>query len=55
MEKYILLLLGLNLHKGEDGNLDFDYTLGLLKKSIEILRKLFNHQASIGNIHQKYV
>lgn len=24
MEKFILLLLGLNLYKGEDGNLDFD-------------------------------
>jgi very-short-patch-repair endonuclease len=42
MEKFILLLLGLNLYKGEDGNLDFDYTLNFLKISIEILRRLFN-------------
>jgi len=53
MEKFILLLLGLNLYKGEDGNLDFDYTLNFLKISIKILRRLFNQQASTVDIHLK--
>jgi very-short-patch-repair endonuclease len=55
MEKFILLLLGLNLYKGEDGNLDFDYTLNFLKKSIEILRGLFNQQAGTVDIHLKNI
>ena len=39
MEEFILLLLGLNLHKRGDGNnLDFKYTLNFLNKSIEILK-----------------
>jgi hypothetical protein len=32
MEKFILILLGLNLYKGEDGNFDFDYTEFLEEK-----------------------
>jgi very-short-patch-repair endonuclease len=53
MEKFILLLLGLNLHKREDGNLDFEYTLNFLKKCIEILRELFSQQASMVDVHIK--
>ncbi|MFL6369183.1 MAG: endonuclease domain-containing protein [Nitrososphaeraceae archaeon] len=53
MEKFILLLLGLNLHKREDGNLDFKYFLNFLKKSIDILRRLFSQEASTVDIHLK--
>jgi hypothetical protein len=53
MEKFILLLLGLNLHKREDGNLDFEYSLNFLKKSIDILRRLFSQEASTVDIHLK--
>jgi hypothetical protein len=54
MEKFILLLLGLNLHKREeDGNLDFEYTLEFLKKSIEILKGIFSKEASTVDIHIK--
>jgi hypothetical protein len=31
MERFFLLPVGLNLHKKEDGNLDFEYTLNFLK------------------------
>jgi len=51
MEKFILLLLGLNLYKGEDGNLDFDYTLNFLKISIEILKGLFSKDSNMVDIH----
>ena len=53
MEKFILLLVGLNLHKKEDGNLDFEYTLNFLNKSIEILKGLFSEEASTVAIHLK--
>ena len=42
MERLILLLLGLNLRKTQDGiSLDFEYSSNLLKKGIEILRGIF--------------
>jgi very-short-patch-repair endonuclease len=53
MERFILLLLGLNLHKKEDGNLDFEYTLNFLNKCIEILRRLFSEEASEVDVHIK--
>jgi very-short-patch-repair endonuclease len=53
MERLILLLVGLNLHKKHDGNLDFEYTLNFLKKCIEILRGLFNQEASMVDVHIK--
>ena len=35
-------LLGLNLHKTQDGSsLDFEYSSNLLKKGIEIIRGIF--------------
>ena len=51
MERFILLLVGLNLHKREDGSLDFEYTLNFLKKCIEILRGLFSQEASAVDVH----
>jgi very-short-patch-repair endonuclease len=53
MEKFILLLVGLNLHKKEDGNLDFEYTLNFLKKSIDIMREMFSREANTVDIHLK--
>jgi hypothetical protein len=53
VEKFILLLLGLNLHKREDGNLDFEYTLSFLKRSIQILKDLFSKEANTVAIHLK--
>jgi very-short-patch-repair endonuclease len=53
MERFILLLVGLNLHKKDDGNLDFEYTLSFLKKCIEILRELFSREASMVDVHIK--
>jgi hypothetical protein len=53
MERFILLLLGLKLHKREDGNLDFGYTLNFLKKGIETMRGLFSQEASMVDVHIK--
>jgi len=53
VEKFILLLLGLNLRKKEDGILDFEYTLNFLKRSIEILKELFSKEANTVAIHLK--
>jgi very-short-patch-repair endonuclease len=53
VEKFILLLLGLNLHKREDGNLDFEDTLNFLKKSIQILKGLFSEEANTVATHLK--
>jgi very-short-patch-repair endonuclease len=53
MERFMLLLVGLNLYKKDDGYLDFEYTLNFLKKSIEILRGLFSQQASMVDVHIK--
>jgi very-short-patch-repair endonuclease len=42
MERLILLLLGLNLHKTQDSSsLNFEYFSNLLKKGIEIIRGIF--------------
>jgi very-short-patch-repair endonuclease len=41
MERLILLLIGLNLHKTQDGTFDFKYSSNLLKKGIEIIRGIF--------------
>jgi very-short-patch-repair endonuclease len=54
MEKFILLLLGLNLHKREDGSLDFEYSLNFLKGSIDILKGLFGEEeGNMAAIHLK--
>jgi very-short-patch-repair endonuclease len=53
MERLILLLLGLNLHKGQDdSSLDFEYSSNLLKKGIEILRYIFGEeQGNAASVH----
>ena len=55
MERPILLLLGLNLRKTQDGNsLDFEYSSNLLKKGIEIIRGIFGEEeGNTAAIHLK--
>lgn len=55
MERLILLLLGLNLRKTQEGiSLDFEYSLNLLKKGIEILRGIFGEEeGDAAAIHLK--
>ena len=53
-EKFILLLLGLNLHKREDGSLDFEYSLTFIMKCIEILKGLFGEEeGNMAAVHLK--
>jgi hypothetical protein len=53
MERLILLLLGLNLRKTQDGiSLDFEYPSNLLKKGIEILKHIFGEeQGDAASVH----
>jgi very-short-patch-repair endonuclease len=55
MERLILLLLGVNLRKTQDGNsLDFEYSSNLLKKGIEIIRGIFGEEeGNTAAIHLK--
>ena len=55
MERLILLLLGLNLRKTQDGiSLDFEYSSNLLKKGIEIIRDVFGEEeGNTAAIHLK--
>ena len=52
MEKMILILYGLNLRKMENGNLDFEFSLNFLKKSIKLLNEMFGEDYMIA-IHLK--
>ena len=52
MEKMILMLYGVNLRKMENGNLDFEFSLNFLKKSIRILNDLFGKNSMV-DIHIK--
>ena len=52
IEKLILLLLGLNLRKGQGGsNLDFQYSSNLLRKGIEIVRGIFGDEEGSADSH----
>jgi very-short-patch-repair endonuclease len=53
MERLILLLVGLNLRKTQDGiSLDFEYSSNLLKNGIEIIRSIFGGvQGDAAAIH----
>jgi len=59
VERLMLLLNGLNLRKGQDGILDFKYSLNLLEKAIEVLDGLFrigssnSKEGSMADIHLK--
>ena len=52
MENVILQLHGLNLHKMDDGNLDFKYSLLFFKKGIDLLNEMFDKDDKIS-IHLK--
>jgi hypothetical protein len=53
MERLILLLLGLKLHKLYDEILDFEHSSNLLKKGIAILKELFRDRGEMAIIHFK--
>ena len=52
IENVILQLHGLNLHKIDDGNLDFKYSLLFFKKGINLLNEMFDKDDKIS-IHLK--
>ena len=53
LERFMLLLLGLNLKTGDDGALDFEYSAQVFGKGIEIIREIFSEQGATANIHLK--
>ena len=53
LERFMLLLLGLNLKTGDDGALDFEYSAQVFGKGIEIIREIFGEQGAMASIHLK--
>ncbi len=53
LERFMLLLLGLNLKTGDDGALDFEYSAQVFGKGIEIIRDIFGEQGATASIHLK--
>jgi very-short-patch-repair endonuclease len=53
LEKFMLLLLGLNLKTHENGNLDFEDSAEVFGKSIVIVRNIFGDQGETAGIHLK--
>lgn len=53
LERFMLLLLGLNLKTGDDGALDFEYSAQVFGKGIEIIRGIFGEQGATASIHLK--
>jgi len=53
MERLVLLLLGLNLRKRQDGNLDFGYSVDLFRKNLVILKDLFGEEGEMASVHLK--
>ena len=53
LERFMLLLLGLNLKTGDDGALDFEYSARVFGKGIEIIREIFGEQGATASIHLK--
>lgn len=53
LERFMLLLLGLNLKTGEDGTLDFEHSAQVFGKGIEIIREIFVEQGATASIHLK--
>jgi hypothetical protein len=53
LERFMLLLLGLNLKTGDDGILDFEHSAELFGKSILIVRQIFGQQGETAGIHLK--
>jgi very-short-patch-repair endonuclease len=53
LERFMLLLLGLNLKTGDDGALDFEYSAQVFGKGIKIIREIFGEQGATASIHLK--
>jgi len=53
LERFMLLLLGLNLKTGEYGILDFEYSAKMFGKGIQIIREIFGEQGETAGIHLK--
>lgn len=53
LERFMLLLLGLNLKTGDYGALDFKYSAQVFGKGIEIIREIFGEQGATASIHLK--
>ena len=53
LERFMLLLLGLNLRTGDDGALDFEHSAQVFGKGIEIIREIFGEQGATASIHLK--
>lgn len=53
LERFMLLLLGLNLKTGDYGTLDFKYSAQVFGKGIEIIREIFGEQGATASIHLK--
>jgi very-short-patch-repair endonuclease len=53
LERFMLLLLGLNLKTGEDGILDFEHSAKVFGKGIQIIREIFGEQGETAGIHLK--
>lgn len=53
LERFMLLLLGLNLKTREDGILDFEYSADIFGKGIHIIRNIFGEQGETAGIHLK--
>jgi len=53
LERFMLLLLGLNLKTGDDGALDFEYSAQVFGKGIQIIREIFGEQGAMASIHLK--
>jgi len=53
LERFMLLLLGLNLKTGDDGILDFEYSADIFGKGIHIVQNIFREQGETAGIHLK--
>jgi very-short-patch-repair endonuclease len=53
LERFMLLLLGLNLKTGDDGILDFKHSADVFRKGILIIREIFGEQGQTAGIHLK--
>lgn len=53
LERFMLLLLGLNLKTGDDGILDFKHSAEVFGKGIQIIREIFGEQGETAGIHLK--
>ena len=53
LERFMLLLLGLNLKTDDNGILDFEHSAEVFGKSIQIIREIFGEQGETAGIHLK--